>query len=137
MAMTLKNTLLLTGILALTACAPGHNILEPQYWQRISPSETLYQEGPKAQELLDRDIGSCVVELRELERLHMIRNSIPTDGSGKVLDPDQQKNTTKDVPQNKDKSAVLSGHANYEDMTGCMKSKGWERVYAVGENDLH
>ena len=59
------------GALAVTgACTPGKSVndIGGQFWQRVSVSEAVYQQGPKAQQMLNRDISRCVVELRELER---------------------------------------------------------------------
>ena len=48
-----------------------------QYWQRVHTSSALYLRGPKAQQMLNRNIARCVVELRELERLGAVKNAIP------------------------------------------------------------
>lgn len=137
--MILRNSLLFTAagaVLALTACGTGKSMDGSQYWQRVSPSEAVYTQGPKAQQMLNRDIGSCVVELRELESLGTLRGAIPTDTTGRVLDPDEKRLQAWDTPEHE--GALLAEHTDYHDFEGCMKAKGWERIkyvpFDVAEN---
>lgn len=135
--MKLRHSLIALGFLALAGCATsGPQIDGGQYWQRVSTSEAVYMQGPKAQQMLNRDIGRCVTELRELERLGTIKNAIPTDLSGRVLDPDENKMGKWDTPDHD--GALLAEHTDYHDFEGCMLSKGWERIksvpYKVAEN---
>lgn len=131
--MTLKSSALVltcTAALALGACT-GVSInkkieKEGQYWQRVNVSETTWLRGMKAQQLLNKDIASCVTELRELERLGMLRNAIPTNMSGRVLDPDELELSKWDTPE-RDKH-LLTEHSDYQDFNGCMLAKGWERI---------
>jgi hypothetical protein len=127
-----RNSLFLAGacaIVALAGCASGPDIDHGQYWQRINPSESIYQQGPKAQQMLNKDIGRCVVELRELEDLGSIKDAIPTDARGRVLDPDEKKLADWDTPEHD--GALFTEHTNYHDFEGCMKAKGWERIKHV------
>jgi hypothetical protein len=131
--MMLKKSLIVIGTatIALAACAPASNINPPQYWQRLSASESTLQQGPKAQQMLDRDIGRCVVELHELESLGAIKDPIPTDTRGRVLGPDEI--PEKDywtLPQRE--SALTPTEDTFDDFIGCMQAKGWERVYKSG-----
>lgn len=122
---------LLTGcaaLLALTACTPAKSVNDVggQFWQRISVSEAVYQQGPKAQQMLNRDISRCVVELRELERLGTLKNAIPTDLRGRTLDPNEAEMADWDSPE-KNKH-LYAEHSDYTDFESCMGEKGWERV---------
>ena len=117
--------------IGLTACTPGNSIKEVggQFWQRLSASEAAYQQGPKAQQMLNRDIARCVVELRELERLGALKDAIPTDRHGRTLDPDAQELRDWDRPA-RDKH-LHAEHDDYADFESCMAEKGWERVEHV------
>ncbi len=128
-----KNFSLLAfgSLIALTACTPGKSVddVGGQFWQRVSVSDAVYQQGPKAQQMLNRDISRCVFELRELERLGNIKNAIPTDVQGRVLDPDQRALENWDTPE-RDKH-LFAEQSEYNDFESCMKAKGWERVEHV------
>lgn len=100
-----------------------------QYWQRVSTASALYMQGPKAQQILNRDIARCVVELRELERLGAVKNAIPEYAEGIVLSTDEAKLYGWDTPQRDDE--LLAEQPDYVDFEGCMLSKGWERIMYV------
>jgi hypothetical protein len=85
--------------------------------------------GPKAQQLLNRDISRCVVELRELERLGTLKGAIPTDAEGRVLDPDQMAIEDQDTPDRD--QFLFAEHKDFNDFETCMLSKGWERIMYV------
>lgn len=133
--MIFRNCLVFSAaLLLLGACASNTDENDTQYWQRVSTSESVYQQGPKAQQMLDRDIGRCVVALRELEDLGLVKEPIHVDRQGRVLNPDEEKvekwNMTK-------KETGIPTPDTFRDFPGCMKAKGWERVYAIGENNLN
>lgn len=115
-------------LLALPACG-SHQIKPGQYWQRIQAADAVYTQGPKAQQMLNRDIAACVVELRELERLGSLRDTIPTDTDGRVLDPDELAVMDRDAPSHHE--YLLAEHGNFHDFETCMREKGWERVKHV------
>ena len=119
------------SLLAVTACTPGKNVEDVggQFWQRVSVSESVYQQGPKAQQMLNRDISRCVVELRELERLGTLENAIPTDIQGRTLDPDQKALYDVDTPDRE--ADMLTELKDYNDFESCMQERGWERVEHV------
>jgi len=100
-----------------------------QYWQRSSTPETIYINGPKAQQLLNRDIARCVTELRELERLGQIKNAIPTTKNGRVLNPDELELLEIDTPERD--GYLFAEHKNYNDFESCMAASGWERTQTV------
>lgn len=131
------------GSLAISACATdkvtdkdlrerGH------YWQRSSASSALYLRGPKAQQMLHRDLSRCVVEIRELKRLGSIRKHIPAETEqGKAPDPNTPTGelATYETPERE--GYLYAEHLEYHDLESCMDYKGWERVehvpYNVGE----
>lgn len=142
--MPFKHTLLIaTALVSLSACSTRYSDVDDkgQYWQRVAASSGAYLQGPKAQQMLNQDIGRCVVELRELESIGVIRDAIPADRNGRVLDPDQnpsedeEKMAHWDTPERR--GALYAEHSDYHDFDGCMLSKGWERTkyvpYAVAE----
>ena len=127
-------TLSVLALLTAGACTPGKNLKDVggQFWQRVSTSDAIYQQGPKAQQILNRDISRCVVELRELEELGTLKNAIPTDHAGRTLDPDEQALHDWDTPERL-RNMYLE-HSDYADFEGCMHHKGWERVEHVPFN---
>ncbi len=100
-----------------------------QYWQRIHTSSALYLRGPKAQQMLNRDIARCVVELRELERLGSVRDPIPEYAAGLILSEDEARIAGWDTPERDEQLFVE--HAEYTDFEGCMLYRGWERIKYV------
>jgi hypothetical protein len=133
--MALKNSayaLGLTALIGLSACGTPINYEIAnggQYWQRKNVSESVYQQGPKAQQMLNRDIARCVTELRELERLGAVKNAIPTDIKGRVLDPDQKDLADWDTPERD--QYLFAEQGDYYDFETCMLAKGWERILHV------
>lgn len=126
----MRNFILL-GCFCLVACAgnPDPSLPEAQYWQRTAASDAAYTQGPKAQDMLSRDIARCVAELRELERLGMLRGTIPADSrTGRVLDPDDPRLKLSEY-ETPDRTGFLRAEmGEYHDFEGCMMHKGWERV---------
>lgn len=124
--------LILLLLLTTTACGtaiPKKDMNKAQYWQRSSIADAAYQQGPKAQEMLNRDIAHCVSTLKELERIGTIRNAIPADSMGRVLDRDEEQYMAFETP---DRFGGLNLEAaDYHDFEGCMLSKGWERTMFV------
>lgn len=119
--------LLTVTAFGLVACAPLDKKQEDgaQYWARVSSSSAAYLDGPKAQQMLQRDIGHCVAELQELERIGVVKEAIPTSSNGRTLDPDKQKIEDFEVPDRD--GYLLMEHRGYDDMENCMIAKGWER----------
>lgn len=124
----LQGLVLILTLLLLGACE-SRVIRSAQYWQRVSASEAAYIQGPKAQQMLHRDIAGCVTELQELERLGTLRNAIPTDVRGRVLGPDKRSLRDWDTPERT--GALLAEHGQYHNFETCMLAKGWERVRFV------
>lgn len=131
--MKTKNqiAILLAGsALIFTACeTQQEKIDQSQYWQRINASESVFLQGPKVQDMLNRDIARCVTEIRELERMGMVKDGIPAGKNGRVLDPDEKKLAGFD---SKDRARyLLQEQTDYHDFETCMISKGWDRVKYV------
>lgn len=127
------------SILILAGCSAKEariDVTKGQYWQRATVSEAAYMQGPKAQQMLNEDIASCVSELKELERLGQLRDAIPTNEfTGQVLSADEQALQTWDEPERV--RYLLAEHGNYHDFETCMVSKGWERVKYVPFDVAH
>ncbi|HBH27076.1 MAG TPA: hypothetical protein DDX54_06720 [Rhodospirillaceae bacterium] len=126
----MRRAALFAALLFLAACAGrGPNLPEAQYWQRVAASDAAYTQGPKAQDMLSRDIARCVAELRELERMGMLRGAIPADPmTGRVLDPNDPRRELQDW-EAPDRTGFLRAEmGDYQDFEGCMIHKGWERV---------
>ncbi len=115
-----------SAALMIGACTPKPQTKDGQYWQRANASESIWLQGPKAQQSLNRDIARCITELRELERLGSLRNAIPTEKDGSFKNPDDHKLTEWDTPEHD--RHLLAEHSDYHDFEGCMLTKGWERV---------
>jgi len=122
---------LISSITPTTASAGVNDQIEKkgQYWQRVNVGSALYLRGPKAQQMLNRDIARCVVELRELERLGAVKNAIPEYAEGLVLSKDEARLKELDFPE-RDKD-LYAEHSDFIDFEGCMLSKGWQRIKYV------
>ncbi len=130
----IKRSLLLMALtisVSFPASAGINKRLEEsgQYWQRVHTSSALYLRGPKAQQMLNRDIARCVVELRELERLGAVRDAIPEYAANLVLSEDEARIAGWDTPE-RDEDLFVE-HADYTDFEGCMLYRGWERIKYV------
>ena len=105
------------------------------YWQRASAGSALYLRGPKAQQMLHRDLSRCVVEIRELERLGSVRHHTPAETEGgKAPDPETPAGelATYETPERE--GHLYAEHLEYHDLESCMITNGWERVEHVPYN---
>ena len=132
--MAMRSYLILLVALCFSLPAHAESIHEKiakagQYWQRVNTSSSIYLRGPKAQQILNRDIARCVVELRELERLGAVKDAIPEYAEGLVLSKDEMKLAGWDTPKRDDQ--LFAEHSDYHDFEGCMLAKGWERTKFV------
>jgi len=135
------SLLLLSGILlsGLTACGESRQVSKielltaPHFWQRSATTDAIYQRGPKAQQMLNRDISRCVTELRELKRLGAIRHVTPAeiDEQGLVPDPDTPQGTMDSWDTPYRDGYLRAEHLEYHDFETCMMAKGWERIEHV------
>ncbi len=87
-------------------------------------------KGPKVQQMLNRDISRCVVEIRELERLGAIRVAMPADAGedGMIEDPDSPEGALAAWETPEREGDLRAEHLDYHDFETCMIDKGWERV---------
>ncbi len=128
---------LIVTTVALTGCGGAiRKEIEDnaRYWQRIDTTDSIYQRGPKAQQMLFQDMASCTAEINELRRLGAIRNAVPPetfDQNGNRIDPNSAAGRTArwDTPERD--GALRSEHRPYSDFETCMTYKGWERVKFV------
>lgn len=126
------NFALMAVIVLLTACS-SHDRLDKtsNYWQRAETQSALYMTGPKAQHLLHQDIANCVAQLKELQRLDSIRNTIPTNTDNQVPDynPSNTRIASADTP-NRD-GPLYAEYYDFKDFEGCMRTKGWQRALVM------
>jgi len=132
MALPLRIFLPLAASLTFAACSnviPA-NMDEAQYWQRSNTTEAIYMNGPKAQQLLNRDISRCVVELRELDNLGALRRHIPADNdiNGNTPDPNTPQGEMAQWDSPEREGYMRAEHLPYHDFEGCMVAKGWDRT---------
>lgn len=136
--MVSKKSILLVSslsVLALTACSgTSYNrtikMEDAKYWQRKNASSALYLQGPKAQQILHKNIATCVSEIKELEKLGEIRRAIPANyNTGNTLEPRTASQQELDQWDSPERDGFLhSEHLDYHDFETCMDSKGWERL---------
>ena len=133
LAVVLSGVAALTLLAACESTVPTNNQLEAangHYWQRTAASEAVYQRGPKAQQMLHRDIARCVTEIKELQRLGAIRAAVPAnpDHQGNVPNPATPEGRLAGWESPERDGYLRAEHSNYHDFETCMMAKGWERV---------
>ncbi len=106
---------------------------QAHFWQRANVTEAAWMEGPKAQQLLHRDITRCVSDLQEEERLEGVRRVTPAETliTGNIPVPGTPADdlAAADTP---DRNGYLRAEDNdYHDFEACMVAKGWERLENV------
>ena len=123
----LTVSLLALSATTLVACDSRKvDFTSAQYWQRANASESVYQRGPKAQQMVQRDISRCVSELRELERLGYIKEAFPAPETEPNLKDEQITLSQWETPERD--GYLLNEAATYYDFEECMDARGWERV---------
>lgn len=110
---------------AFAARDPAKAAYYAQYWQRTSVADAAYQQGPIAQDTLNRDIASCVTEIKVLSDLGSIKNGFSQDG--RATGERAYDNLMTPPPPN----ASIDEIQRYHDFEGCMVQNGWERVKFV------
>ena len=137
--MTFKKSILITSCfsaLVLAACAEtkpyrtAADLENAKYWQRKNSTSALYLQGPKAQQLLHKDIASCTHEIAELENLGEIRRAVPAHyNSGNTIEQRTASQEKLDEWDSPDRDGYLyNEHLDYTDFETCMTTKGWERL---------
>ncbi len=139
--MTKISSLILTAAaaLALTACAQDirYELEEDaQYWVRADTTDAIYQRGPKAQQMLFRDIARCTSELKEMERMGALRNTIPSDSYGQkdAPKPNSPESRMADWDSPEREGYLYAEHYPYTDFETCMTYKGWQRTNYVNSD---
>jgi nitrous oxide reductase accessory protein NosL len=102
-----------------------------EFWQRADASSTIWMQGPKAQQVLNRDLARCVTELNELVQLGQIKSIWPAEARDVARAKNQaHANLMRWETPGRD-GAMLAEDGQYLDFESCMKTKGWERVLHV------
>lgn len=108
------------------------------YWERSNPTSALYLRGTQAQQRLHQDIARCTVEIRNLERVTSLRESIPADNrQGMPPDPATPEGRLAQWDSPERDGHLYFEHSDYHDFETCMMDAGWKRVdhlpYGVAE----
>lgn len=128
------SSVLCLSVLGLIACESNYrktpDMEEARYWQRNSSSSALYLRGPKAQQMLHRDISHCTIEIAELHNVGELREAIPayyaTGNEMGERTASQKELDDWDTPERD--GYLYSEHLDYHDFETCMVAKGWERM---------
>ena len=131
--------LILSGVAVLTLAACDHQppsskkqleASQAHYWQRASATSATWQRGPKAQQMLHRDISRCTAEIKELQRLGSIRAQIPANAGadGRIPNPATAEGRLAQWDTPERDGYLYAEHADYHDFETCMQFAGWERV---------
>lgn len=136
--MSLKISALLLGLslVALSGCYGMNKEIEDngRYWQRVDTTDSIYQRGPKAQQMLFQDQSRCVVEVNELARLGAVRSMVPFetfDANGNRMSPNTPEARLADYDSPDRDGTLRAEYLEYHDFETCMMAKGWERVKYV------
>lgn len=132
MSRFIRTVAVSVSLLALNACAANK---EYHYWQKSDPTSAIYLNGPKAQQMLEEDIATCVHEIIELDKLQAVRDgkgqpaALANNFSQKAEAESLSKLPGYDVPEYI--RALRVEHRNFQDFDGCMRYNGWTRVKYV------
>ncbi|MDB5492118.1 MAG: putative lipoprotein [Micavibrio sp.] len=132
--LSLALVLSAAAALSLSACHPvTDDYIETKdghYWQRTDAASAIYQRGPKAQQMLHRDIAKCVYQVRELQRLGAIRSATPGDVDINGKTPDATvaagRLAGQDTPERD--GFLYAEQTDFHDFETCMNGNGWDRV---------
>lgn len=121
------------SVLSLAACTDMNKELDEnaRYWQRRDTTDAIYQQGPKAQQMLFQDIANCTASINELQRLGAIREAVPPetfDSHGNPINPDSPEGRLANWESPKRNGYMRTEYYDYTDFEGCMDNKGWERT---------
>lgn len=130
-------TLLPLTALLLAGCGTGmkQEIEENgRYWQRIDTTDAIYQQGPKAQQMLFQDIARCTSSINEMQRLGAIKNAVPAEtfnAAGEKVDYASAEGRLAKYDTPERDGYMRTEYYDYTDFEGCMTYKGWERTKYV------
>lgn len=121
------------SVLSLAACTDMNKELDEnaRYWQRRDTTDAIYQQGPKAQQMLFQDIAFCTASINEMQRMGAIREAVPPetfDSNGSPLAPDSPDARLANWDTPKRNGYMRTEYYDYTDFEGCMDNKGWERT---------
>lgn len=121
------------SVLSLSACTDMKKELDEnaRYWQRVDTTDAIYQQGPKAQQMLFQDIAFCTASINEMQRLGAIREAVPADtfdANGNVIKADSPDSRLANWDSPKRNGYMRTEYYDYTDFEGCMDNKGWERT---------
>lgn len=105
-----------------------------RYWQRIGTTDAIYQQGPKAQQMLFQDLANCTAVVNEMERIGAIKEAVPAEAYDRnahkiVPESPQSRMASWDTPERD--GYMRTEMYDFHDFEGCMTFKGWERVKYV------
>ena len=134
--MKYTSLLLLSAISALSLAGCTNQISKEldenaRYWQRKDTTDAIYQQGPKAQQMLFQDIANCTASVNELQRLGAIREAVPAetfDANDGPVSPDSPEGRLAKWETPKRNGYMRTEFYDYTDFEGCMDFKGWERT---------
>lgn len=132
MRFTVSKVVVGSLLLAVTAaCTPFQQPVGEAYWQRVESSSALYMKGPKAQQMLDENIATCVREIDELVELEALRETTPPDTHGEYHRALKASGDLDHFDTPLRYGDMKVSHTNFHDFESCMRDKGWERVRYV------
>jgi len=123
--------------LALSACSTEMNKEfeeNGRYWQRIGTTDSIYQQGPKAQQMLFQDLANCTAVVNEMERMGAIKEAVPAetwDADANKIIPGSPESRMGNWDTPERDGYMRTEMYDFHDFEGCMTSKGWERVKYV------
>lgn len=137
--MAKKTMLLCSCVAALALSACGTDMQKEfdengRYWQRVDTTDAIYQQGPKAQQILFQDMATCTAVINEMERLGALKDAVPAEtwdvNADKIVPGTPQSRMAKwETPERN--GYMRTEMYDFHDFEGCMDSKGWERVKYV------
>jgi hypothetical protein len=128
----------ITLSLLLTGCTQSRlerQLAQGKYWKRTDVREVTYINGVQAQRLLNQDISTCITEIKQEERMRLLREAIPANIHGtqdqypEGTFEDELALNSWDTPE-RDR-ALRAEHYPYHNFESCMLDKGWTRTAFV------
>lgn len=118
------------GLLAVSGCV-WNAPTKQAYWQRVEDNSALWMTGPKAQQVLDEHIASCVRQVDEMVELGALRETMPPDTHSEYHRALKASGDLDyyDTPTRYGEMRVA--HHDFHDFDSCMRYMGWERVNFV------
>lgn len=125
------------SVLSLAACSTNMEKEfdeNARYWQRVDTTDAIYQQGPKAQQMLFQDMANCTAVVDEMQRLGAIKDAVPAetfDQNGMKIDPLTAEGRLARYETPERDGYMRTEMYDFTDFEGCMNHKGWERVKYV------